>query len=418
MLKTKSKSHYLAGVSLTIMSIGFISTIPFQHSLWGGLLQGGFESGLVGGLADWFAVTALFRHPLGIPIPHTALLPKNRQRMTNGIVSMLENEWLTKESIREKIKNMNFTEKSLNFIEKNIHSETVKNAVVSFILNGLSQFDTKMLVGFAEKELKEKLHAINPLPLLQTAVEQVKEKKFDEKAIDYAFKELETWADKESTKQQLGFMAIDYLENMKSDGFMQLALKSFSSFINEEKLGSILQTFILKNVRSLMDHENRNRQMLLLQIQNELSKPENLQKLSAELNGWKQQYLETWEPADKISELLDQLKEKLIGFIEAPYFFDEYILPLALKLVSDTKENTEKMDSIENWIQKQITEMVEKNHSIIGKLVKENLEKLDDKTLITMVENNVGKDLQWIRVNGALCGFLIGLVLVGIKAFF
>ena len=57
-----------------------------------------------------------------------------------------------------------------------------------------------------------------------------------------------------------------------------------------------------------------------------------------------------------------------------------------------------------------------KNHSKIGKFVQENLDKLDDKTLIEMIENNVGKDLQWIRVNGAVCGFMIGLVLEGIKA--
>ncbi len=60
--------------------------------------------------------------------------------------------------------------------------------------------------------------------------------------------------------------------------------------------------------------------------------------------------------------------------------------------------------------------LVENNHSKIGKLVQENLDKLDDKTLIEMIENNVGKDLQWIRVNGAVCGFMIGLVLEGIKA--
>ena len=59
--------------------------------------------------------------------------------------------------------------------------------------------------------------------------------------------------------------------------------------------------------------------------------------------------------------------------------------------------------------------LVENNHSKIGKLVQENLDKLDDKTLIEMIENNVGKDLQWIRVNGAVCGFMIGLVLEELK---
>ncbi|MEM5661146.1 DUF445 family protein [Bacillus cereus] len=80
------------------------------------------------------------------------------------------------------------------------------------------------------------------------------------------------------------------------------------------------------------------------------------------------------------------------------------------------KEDEQTVQKIEDWLQKQVVSLVEKNHSKIGKLVQENLDKLDDKTLIEMIENNVGKDLQWIRVNGAVCGFMIGLVLEGIKA--
>ena len=86
-MSTKTKeSKKIARYSLIIMGVGFIATIPFQGSFWIDLLQGGFEAGLVGGLADWFAVTALFRHPLGLRIPHTALLPNNRKRMTNALV--------------------------------------------------------------------------------------------------------------------------------------------------------------------------------------------------------------------------------------------------------------------------------------------------------------------------------------------
>jgi uncharacterized membrane-anchored protein YjiN (DUF445 family) len=80
------------------------------------------------------------------------------------------------------------------------------------------------------------------------------------------------------------------------------------------------------------------------------------------------------------------------------------------------KEDAATVERMEDWLQKQIVKLVESNHSKIGKLVQENLDKLDDKTLIEMIENNVGKDLQWIRVNGAVCGFMIGLVLEGLKA--
>jgi uncharacterized membrane-anchored protein YjiN (DUF445 family) len=84
--------------------------------------------------------------------------------------------------------------------------------------------------------------------------------------------------------------------------------------------------------------------------------------------------------------------------------------------MNKVKEDERTVQKIEDWLQKQVVNVVEKNHSKIGKLVQENLDKLDDKTLIEMIENNVGKDLQWIRVNGAVCGFMIGLVLEGIKA--
>ena len=86
--------------------------------MWIDLLHGGFEAGLVGGLADWFAVTALFRHPLGLPIPHTALLPNNRKRMTNALVSILRNDWLSKESIQEKVKHHSFYRKANCLYEK------------------------------------------------------------------------------------------------------------------------------------------------------------------------------------------------------------------------------------------------------------------------------------------------------------
>jgi uncharacterized membrane-anchored protein YjiN (DUF445 family) len=112
------KSKYFAKISLVIMGAGFLISIPFTDTFIGRLLQGGFEAGLVGGLADWFAVTALFRHPLGIPIPHTALLPKNRNKMINALISMLENDWLTKESIQEKIKQFKITERLIQVGQK------------------------------------------------------------------------------------------------------------------------------------------------------------------------------------------------------------------------------------------------------------------------------------------------------------
>src|SRR6476620_6681555 len=128
---TKIKgSRKIAIYSLIIMGVGFIATTPFKGPILVDLLHGGFEAGLVGGLADWFAVTALFRHPLGIPIPHTALLPNNRKRMTSALVSVLINDWLSKESIQEKVKDMPFTEKLIIIMKKQLQTGPFKKGLI------------------------------------------------------------------------------------------------------------------------------------------------------------------------------------------------------------------------------------------------------------------------------------------------
>ncbi len=418
MLNRKNKTQHLATIFLAVMGIGFLATIPIQDSIWGVILQGGFEAGLVGGLADWFAVTALFRHPLGIPIPHTALLPKNRNRIIAGIISMLENDWLTKDSIRKKIDTINFTEKLFEIIYNELPSQAVQKNFIMISKHLITIFDLKRFAPLLEEELKSRINDLDSKNYLPFLIEQVTIRKYDEKALDYILKEIDEWASKESTKYKLGGLAVDAVENIKADGFMQFALKSFSNLVNEEKLGNIIQSLILKGVDSYRNPLNQNRQTLLIHIQNKLQSIKSDEKIHTELNNFKSHLVEKWELQEQISELLSQIQQKAFDFIEKPTFYEDYLLPIIKNGLDSIKSNPEKVFQIDAWIKNQIFIFVDKNHSKIGMLVKENLEKLDDKTLINMVETNVGKDLQWIRVNGAVCGFLIGLVLVGIKAFF
>ncbi|MCQ6280702.1 DUF445 domain-containing protein [Bacillus sp. EB600] len=418
MLKRSNNSQYLATISLAIMAFGFVGTMPIQDSLWGIILQGGFEAGLVGGLADWFAVTALFRHPLGIPIPHTALLPKNRTKITKKITSMLENDWLTKESIKEKISTVQFTQVLLPLIEKEVHSEAVKNTSIRLIQRAIQSINLNQLVPLIEQELKKQLQALDLKSVLSKAVDQISERRYDEKALDYLLDEIDQWANQDSTKNRLGKMAVDAIENIKADGIMQFALKSFSSLVNEEKLGNIIQSLIQKGVSSFREPSNQNRLTLLWNIQTKLQSLKTDEKFIGELNGWITELVNEWQPENKILEFLTNLKQKALDFVLLPGFYDNYILPFLINSLSHLKNDSDKLNQIENWLQMQSYKLVEKNHSKIGTLVEENLDKLDDKTLIEMLETSIGKDLQWIRVNGAICGFFIGLVLVGIRTLF
>ena len=410
------QTKYIAGISLGVMGVGFAASIPFQGTVAGEIIQGGFEAGLVGGLADWFAVTALFRHPMGIPIPHTALLPKNRKRVTKGLIHTLENEWLTKESITNKVKEMQLAQMVLQIAEREMQSDAVKKGIVTIAEKAIVSIDTEKLAVIIEKELKTYLHTINTSNILQVLVDQLVVQEYDEKTLDYILVKVKDWTAQDEARYQLGSLGMKAMENIKVDGFLQFTLKSFMNIVDEDKIGGILQKFIISNINSLQEADNSTRQLILAKIRQEIINVKENEALLQELENWKEKWIANWNATDKIKEMLEQVQQRAVAFVNNEEFADKYVIPFLQKQMNKIKEDEQTVQKIEKWLQKQVVTLVEKNHSKIGKLVQENLDKLDDKTLIEMIENNVGKDLQWIRVNGAVCGFMIGLVLEGIKA--
>ena len=127
------KTNYAAGISLAVMAGGFAVTtfLGGGHEGAAALLQGGFEAGLVGGVADWFAVSALFRHPLGLRIPHTNLILRNKNKMIAALVAALENELLNKESISARIRRLNLIGGAGAFIVRYLARRSNRLAVIS-----------------------------------------------------------------------------------------------------------------------------------------------------------------------------------------------------------------------------------------------------------------------------------------------
>lgn len=173
---------------------------------------------------------------------------------------------------------------------------------------------------------------------------------------------------------------------------------------------------MIRGIGHLQQQDNHNRQAILLTIRTELGKIHEHPKLMSEIEDWKNQLINRWQVGEKLTRVFFTLQQKALAFTESPAYMNDYLLPFLMNLLNQFKNNPQAMEKLENWVQQQIFHVVEANHSKIGKLVQENLDKLDDEKLIEMMEDKIGKDLQWIRVNGAVCGFLIGLVLVGIKS--
>ncbi|QGQ97490.1 DUF445 domain-containing protein [Paenibacillus psychroresistens] len=410
-----NKSRYIAGTSLGVMSVGFLATLPFDSSNGMTLLQNGFEAGLVGGLADWFAVTALFRHPLGIPIPHTALLPKNREKVTLALISVIEKELLNKESIIGKIKQIQISESLLLFAENQLSQPHVQKGILSFAEQLIQSFDPSKITPFVEQEIQAFLRNIDLSPLIGNVMDQMLSKAYDEKAFDYLLEKVEFWAAQPETRDGIGRMALAALGRLEVSGLMQFALNAFIGFMNEEKLGTMIQKLVMSTLYDLRQSDDERRIKIMETIREELQKLKSNKTLLKELEVWKQQWVNQYDFAGSLNKLFAGLQDKLVEGIRKEGFAEIYMQPFIAGLLAKLKSDHERIEQFEHWIHLQVAQLLEKHHLQIGKLVRDNLEKLDNATLTEMLEDKIGQDLQWIRVNGAFCGFLIGIVLGAIK---
>src|SRR5207245_5374046 len=106
--KRLRRNRFLATAMLTGMGAAFVATrmVP-EPGFLTLLIQAGAEAGMVGGVADWFAVTALFRHPLGVPIPHTAIIPNNKDKIGASLGNFVEHNFVTPENVMRKLEQRN-----------------------------------------------------------------------------------------------------------------------------------------------------------------------------------------------------------------------------------------------------------------------------------------------------------------------
>ncbi|CAM3756678.1 DUF445 domain-containing protein [Cohnella lubricantis] len=405
---------HTAILSLGVMAAGFALTFPIADFVAGKLLHGGFEAGLVGGLADWFAVTALFRRPLGLPIPHTALLPRNRDKVVRSLVNVMENEFLTKDSIKSKVNGYLTPERMLGLAER--HLDDGVRAAVQISDYALRQLPLERIVPVLARELRGLLGRLDTAALLRLASEATISRGLDEKALLFLLAKAEGFAASDSVRRQLGAMAAQSLANVQAKGFMGFAVGAFAGFMSEEKLGDMLQNALLSNLRSMQAYPDHPlRQLILAELRRAIEGLPANETALRELNAAKEQLPDRLNLEVHLLRWGEELRSRTLAYIEDGRFADKVVRPALASLVERYKNGPDSLVPALAWLQERIAGIVDENHSRIGQLVRENLDKLDNATLIKMIEEKVGGDLQWIRVNGAVCGFLIGLVLEGIN---
>lgn len=393
----EKNSKRLANISLFVASTGFIATMPFQSKVLQ-ILSGGFEAALVGGLADWFAVTAMFRHPLGISIPHTALLPKNRAKITEGILNTLNNQWLSKESLVEKVEEQQWITNGLNAFEKMLEDPNTKSKIIHTIQEFGSSIENETIEKILHETFRNKVQNFSMERVLNKTVDTVFEQEWDKKTYEFLLSKVEDYVRLPHIKELIGREIIQFIERKF---FM---VKAFLPMIGEDKITEFIHGGLLDLLTELKDPTSERRKLILSFIRIEAEKNKSNEMIIKHLDEWK---LKGFDYI--VTEGINWFRKKLSD--------EDFIYQSLSKFISFIK-NSRWIEILEKGLRQLLVNTIDKYHYKIGELVRLNIEKLSTEEITDLLENKIGKDITWIRVNGAVCGFLIGLILTTLRIVF
>ncbi|MNB72892.1 hypothetical protein D3C75_194880 [compost metagenome] len=413
------KSRNLATISLAVMALGFLITLFLPDNTGVELLRGGFEAGLVGGIADWFAVTALFRHPLGLKIPHTSLLLKNRDKIVQSLISAMENELLNKESIENKLRGIRFLSLASAMLTRFLGRKKARMEILDRAAELAGRIPVEKALPFLQSALADYVRRADLKDIADKGVMRLLQDGKDMEALDYGLAQADAWIAKPETQTMLGSLAASKLSEVKLGGFKGMAFQAFVGFVDEDMLGDLLQNMLRSAIRDMQAEDSAIREGIVREIRVALFQFVNDEEKMKSLSDWAVRALQAEETGAFLLARMEEIRAVGIRLLEEDRaaggrkLFAAYAM-----LLRRAAEEREWIEEYEGRIRSSLIGFVGANHYRLGVLVKENLDKMDDASLVAMLEEKIGKDLQWIRVNGAVCGFIVGLVLTVIGLLF
>lgn len=391
-----------ANLALAIALLLFLGTLWFRHFLLAQYIETMALAGLAGGIADWYAVTALFRHPLGQKwLPHTSIISANRDRIIEAIATMVEQELL-----------------SVSFIEANIEKLNIGVQIVRMLRSDTSSLDA------VSRDVLLELLEILPMEQIALMLQEFAETKGDTITLSDYLVNLMRWLIESGNDRSLfRFLSrhvVTVLESVEFTEDMEERLKALLENYTKtttqklllgllESLGTVDYQDLSKTVKDqlvqwlMSDKALDQFELALVRIMMTLRDDE---KLRARIEIVKHDAIAQipWR------RLVDLSAEQLRAIVDNGEF--AHSVGRFRHQVADMLDNNPEHQAVlESMIKTATVQMVRRYHPVIGRLVRDNLTEMDERDWINKLEWYVGRDLQWIRVNGALVGGLVGLVL-------
>lgn len=396
-----------ANLALAVSVIGAVGTAGQGSSLLTATLHHGFLAATIGGLADWFAVKAIFGRPLGIT-HRTDILRRNRARIMESLVRFSADDLLSKENIMDVVERERIGALLVEYLQHRGGRERLIDATVDILRHVASDVDSRNIAKELTPYVIQALHAL-PLEesfaeLLDVLTEEPHADRIFNMLIRMGLQLVQTQVFQEMLRENIASIRTEY----ERDGMIRAFVLSF---FDDEMIAAWLTgriEEILTSATAVADQRHRDGVQALISFVRGLRRNRQLYE---ELHRYKIHVIEHLDIENILSDLIEH---RMKG--NHPFW-----VPYLRELLNDKIDVFVHSDGWQNradrWMKDLVTAEVEKHHEMIAVFVRDYLNQKTDDELISFVEGKVQTDLQMIRVNGAIVGAFVGMGLSLIVTF-
>ena len=369
------------------------------------------EAALIGALADWFAVVAIFRHPLGIPFPRTAIVPQNKERIAQSLAVFIRYNFLSADMLMEKMRALQPAQRIGAWLASRDRADRLARHTVLVLVGALAFINDQRVGRILRNALHRQLQQVELAYIISQLSDVLTRNNQHHALLNEVLLRVSTILDEPDTRRQMATMIIDVSRREYPKLLMMLGV-----VMDTDEFGRRMANTLVKSIQTWLHDIGQNpdhprRRQFDTFVENFLAGMKNDPYYHQRVESWKQQLLETPVIADYIETIWIQLRQWLLDDAQGEANLHLRLSHTFRHFGRWILDNPELCDSINDHLINMTSNMSEEVRESVGNHIVNTIVQWDDKSLVTELELTVGRDLQFIRVNGTLVGGTIGVML-------
>ena len=371
------------------------------------------EAALVGGIADWFAVTALFEKPLGFKW-HTALLPRRRKPFTKACIRMLQTEFLSRKKIYKKICDANLLNKGLQWLAKPENKEYFIHLIIDFLVEKIHHLDVKAAAHAYYPKIAEIMRNESMQHLSERLIDILIRSKNNEVAVNRSLAVLTDYFSGSSGRARVLSFVEAYQRRYTKNGLsgLMLSIALATNTLDPEELTDVIHQRINELLAEASNETSELHARLVKLFDELLTAFEDNEEWIASLNELQGDFIQNGALERVIANTIQNFCDYFLatsGEGNKLHMAITYIMSEEIDKCMDKLNYNEQFKAhINDFVLDMLHRAAIKGEGIILELAQKFLEKLSDEQLNELVYSKVETDMIWIRLNGSIVGGIIG----------